>query len=69
MDMEFLRTIEGKARRDRIRNNGFREAEIHYLLRELEEYDNNGLATQRMDRTRTLRRASELEFKGMRPLG
>lgn len=45
MDVEFLRTIEGKARRDRIRNNGFREAEIHYLLRELEEYDNNDLAT------------------------
>jgi hypothetical protein len=26
--MEFFRTIEGKARGDRIRNDGFREAEI-----------------------------------------
>jgi hypothetical protein len=28
MDMEFLRSLEGKIRRNRIRNEIFREAEI-----------------------------------------
>jgi hypothetical protein len=60
MDMKFLRSIQRKTRRDRIRNEIFREVGIQNLLIELEKKQQQFGHLKRMDRTRIPRTSLEI---------
>jgi hypothetical protein len=68
MDMKFLRTNEGKTRRDRITHEIFKEDQIQNLLTELEGKQLQWFSlVETMDRTRILRMALLSDYCNINP--
>jgi hypothetical protein len=67
--MFLKRSIGGKAKRDRIRNDSIREVAIQYLLRVRRKMTIIVWQCKKNGKNKDTEKGIRLEFKGKRPLG